>query len=163
MGLIRENAMANNTFWIKERNKKVILWAHNVHIGKSKFTMSVMPENEIEGMGYILSQELKNNMISIGASFNQGEFQDENITFEPAEPNTIDGTLAKLKTDYFILDLKGISKSEYIEKWLNTDKVIRAQGFEMTCVPVKAFDAIYFTNKVSKVNYNPTTLERLRN
>ena len=29
MGLIRENAMANINFWIKERNNKVILWAHN--------------------------------------------------------------------------------------------------------------------------------------
>ncbi len=163
MGLIRENAMANITFWIKERNKKIILWAHNVHIGKAEFTMSVMPENKIKGMGYILNQEFKHNMVSIGASFNQGKFQDENITFEPAKPNTIDGALAKLKTDYFILNLKGNSENKDIENWLNTDKIIRAQGFEMTCIPKKSFDAIFFTNTISKVNYNPTTLERLRN
>ena len=163
MGLIRENAMANNIFWIKERNKKIILWAHNVHIGKSEFTMSVMPDNEIEGMGYILNQKFRDNMVSIGASFNQGEFQNENITFEPADPNTIDGTLAKLKMDYFILDLKEKPENKDIEKWLNTDKVIRAQGFEMTCVPKKSFDAIFFTNTISKVNYNSVTLEKLRN
>ena len=163
MGLIRENAMANNIFWIKERNKKIILWAHNVHIGKSEFTMSVMPDNEIEGMGYILNQKFRDNMVSIGASFNQGEFQNENITFEPADPNTIDGTLAKLKMDYFILDLKEKPENKDIEKWLNTDKVIRAQGFEMTCVPKKSFDAIFFTNTISKVNYNSATLEKLRN
>ena len=163
MGLIRENAMANITFWIKERNKKIILWAHNVHIGKSEFTMSVMPENEIKGMGDILNQKFGDNMVSIGASFNQGEFQEQNLTFEPAEPYTIDGTLAKLKTDYFILNLKGNSENKIVEKWLNTDKVIRAQGFEMTCIPKKSFDAIFFTNTISKVNYNPTTLEKLRN
>ena len=163
MGLIRENAMANISLWIKERNEKLIIWAHNVHIAKSEFIMNMFPENQIQGMGYILNQELKDNMVSIGASFNQGRFQNENISFELARPNTIDGTLAKFKTDYFILDLKGNSENEGVEKWLNTDNVIRAQGFEMTCIPKKSFDAIFFTNTISKVNYNPTTLEKLRN
>ena len=162
MGLIRENAMANNTFWIKEINKKIILWAHNVHIGKSEFTMSVMPDDKIKGMGYILSQRFKTNMISIGGSFNQGKFQDENITFEPADPNTIDGSLAKLKMEYFLLDFRGYTEDKYIENWLDTDKVIRAQGFEMICIPKKSFDALFFTNTISKVTYNPTTLEKLR-
>ena len=163
MGLIRENAMANITFGIKERNKKIILWAHNVHIAKSEFTMSVLPGIKIKGMGYILNEKLKNKMVSIGASFNQGEFQDENINFEPAEPNTVDGTLAKLQMDYFILDLKGISNNEDVEKWLNTDNIIRAQGFDMTCIPKETFDAMFFTKTISKVTYNPTTLEKLRN
>jgi len=163
MGLIRDNAMANIALWINERNEKLIIWAHNVHIAKSEFTMNMFPENRIQGMGYILHQELKDKMISIGASFNQGVFQNENITFEPAEENTIDGTLAKLKREYFLLDLKGKSENKEVEKWLNTDKVIQAQGFEMTCIPKKSFDAIFFTNNISKVNYNPTTLEKLRN
>ena len=163
MGLIRENAMANITFWIKERNKNIILWSHNLHIAKSEFTMSIMPENEIKGMGYILNQKFGNSMVSIGASFNQGKFQNENITFEPAAPNTIDGTLAKLNTDYFILNLKGNSENNDIEEWLNKDNVMRVQSFEMICIPKKSFDAIFFTNTISKVNYNQTTLERLRN
>ena len=163
MGLIRDNAMANIALWINERNEKLIIWAHNVHIAKSEFTMNMFPENRIQGMGYILHQELKDKMISIGASFNQGVFQNENITFEPAEENTIDGTLAKLKREYSLLDLKGKSENKEVEKWLNTDKVIQAQGFEMTCIPKKSFDAIFFTNNISKVNYNPTTLEKLRN
>ncbi|MCD6566692.1 MAG: erythromycin esterase family protein [Bacteroidales bacterium] len=163
MGLIRDNAMANIALWINERNEKLIIWAHNVHIAKSEFTMNMFPENRIQGMGYILHQELKDKMISIGASFNQGVFQNENITFEPAEENTIDGTLAKLKRKYFLLDLKGKSENKEVEKWLNTDKVIQAQGFEMTCIPKRSFDAIFFTNNISKVNYNPTTLEKLRN
>ena len=163
MGLIRDNAMSNNSLWIKERNEKIIIWAHNVHIAKSEFTMNMFPDNPIKGMGYILNKELKGKMVSIGASFNQGEFQNENITFEPAQENSIDGTLAKLKTEYFLLDLKGKSESAEVKKWLNSKNLIRAQGFEMTCIPLKSFDAIYFTNKVSRVNYNPTTLERLRN
>jgi len=163
MGLIRDNAMANIVLWIKERNEKLIVWAHNVHIAKSQFTMNMFPENPIKGMGYILNQELKNKMISIGASFDRGAFENENLTFEPAKKNTIDGSLAELKIDYLLIDLKGKSKSDEVKKWLNSENLIRAQGFEMTCVPVKAFDAIYFTNIISKVNYNPATLEKLRN
>jgi erythromycin esterase len=163
MGLIRDNAMANIVLWIKERNEKLIIWAHNVHIAKSEVTMDMFPENPIQGMGYILNQELKDKMISIGASFNQGEFENENRTFEPAETSTIDGTLAKLNMDYFILNFKGQSEDKAVEKWLNTENVIRGQEFEMSCIPVKSFDAMFFTNTISKVNYNPTTLERFRN
>ncbi len=163
MGLIRDNAMANIALWIKERNEKLIIWAHNVHIAKSEFTMNMFLENPIQGMGYVLNQELKDKMISIGASFNQGLFQNEGITFEPAKENTIDGTLAKIKMKYFLLDLKGKSENEEVKKWLNSENLIRAQGFEMTCIPVKSFDAVYFIDNISKVNYNSTALEKFRN
>jgi len=163
MGLIRDNAMANIALWIKEKNEKLIIWAHNVHISKAEFTMNMFPENPIQGMGYILNQELKDKMISIGASFNQGLFQNEDITFASAEENTIDGTLAKMKMKYFLLDLKGKSENEEVKKWLNSENLIRAQGFEMTCIPVKSFDAIYFIDNISKVNYNSTALEKFRN
>ena len=163
MGLIRDNAMANISLWIKDRNEKLIIWAHNVHIAKSEIIMNMFPENPIQGMGYVLNQKLKDKMISIGASFNQGEFQNENRIFEPAEKSTIDGTLAKLKMKYFLLNLNGKSENENVKKWLNMDNVTRGQNFEMTCIPVKSFDAIYFTNNISKVNYNSTTIERFRN
>lgn len=163
MGLIRDNAMANISLWIKERNDNLIIWAHNVHIIKSEFTMNMFPENPIQGMGYILNQKLKNNMVSFGASFNQGAFQNENRTFEPAERSTMDGTLAELNMDYFILNLKGKSEDKTVEEWLNSAKVIRGQEFEMTFIPKKSFDALFFTNTISKVNYNSTTLEKLRN
>jgi len=163
MGLIRDNAMANTSLWIKERNEKLIIWAHNVHIARSEFIMNMFPENPIRGMGYILNEELKDNMVSIGGSFNQGEFQNENRTFEPAEINTIDGSLAKFKMDYFILDLRGQSEDKTVKEWLNTNNVIRGQEFEMICIPKQSFDAMFFTNIISKVQYNPATLERRRN
>ena len=163
VGLIRDNAMANIALWIKERNRKIIIWAHNVHIAKSEFTMNMFPDTPIKGMGYILNQELKDKMISIGASFNQGEFQNESRIFGPAGSGTIDGTLARLNMNYFILNLKSKSANSEVEKWLNTRNNLRGQDFEMTCVPVKSFDAMYFTDKISKVNYNPETLRKITN
>jgi erythromycin esterase len=163
MGLIRDRAMANIALWIKERNEKTIIWAHNVHIAKSEFTMSILPGSKIKGMGYFLNQELIDRMVSIAASFNQGSFRNENKNFEPAGIHTIDGALATLDMEYFILDLNGKSKHDNVEQWLNTDQIIRGQDFEMICVPAEAFDAIYYTADISRVNYNPTTLERKRN
>ena len=165
IGLIRDNAMAQNTLWIIQnflKDEKTIIWAHNVHITKSEFEMTGESES-IKGMGYILNQELKDNMISIGASFNQGEFQNWNRSFPPAEVNTLDGTLAKLNMKYFLLDLKGKTDNKDVINWLNTDKVIRGQEFEMTCVPTKSFDAIYFIDNISRVIPNQKSLERFRN
>lgn len=164
MGLIRDNAMAQNTLWIKQNlsnDEKMIIWAHNVHIAKAEFTMTG-EEESIKGMGYILSQEFKDKMISIGASFNQGEFQDWDRSFPPAEASTIDGTLAKLKMKYFMLDLKGKTDDKDVKNWLNTDKIMRGQEFEMTCIPVKSFDAIYFVDRITRTIPNQKSSERFR-
>ena len=163
IGLIRDQAMAENTSWIKHQLKnKMIIWAHNVHIAKSTFTMSG-EEGDIEGMGCILSKNLKNNMVSIGATFNQGVFKDANRRFEPAEQNTLEGLFARLNMNYFLIDLKAPANHKKVSEWLNTNHRIRGQDFEMTCIPGQAFDAIYFTNQISKVQFNPETLEKLRN
>lgn len=165
IGLIRDNAMAQNTLWVIQnfsKDEKVIIWAHNAHIIKSEFEMTGESES-IKGMGYILNQELKNNMISIGASFNQGEFQNWNRSFPPAEENTLDGALAKLNMKYFLLDLKGKTDNKDVISWLNTDKVIRAQEVEMTFIPAESFDAIYFIGNVSRAIPNQKSLERFRN
>jgi len=165
IGLIRDNAMAQNTLWIKRtysKDDKVIVWAHNVHITKSEFTMTGETES-IKGMGYILNQGLKDNMISIGASFNQGEFQNWNKSFPLAQENTLDGTLAKLNMKYFLIDLQGKTNKKDVLNWLNTPKVIRGQGYEMTCIPAKSFDAIYFIDNISRTIPNQESLERFRN
>ena len=165
MGLIRDNAMAQNTLWVIQnfsKDEKAIIWAHNVHITKSEFEMTG-ESGSIKGMGTILYQELKDNMISIGASFNKGEFQNWNRSFPPAEENTLDGALAKLNMKYFLLDLKGKTDNEDVIHWLNTDKVIRGQDFEMTCIPAKSFDAIYFIENISRTIPNQKSFERFRN
>jgi hypothetical protein len=102
-------------------------------------------------------------MVAIGASFNQGQFEAENRTFTPAEPSSFDGVMAKLKLHYFLIDLKGKTEDKEVIKWLNTENNIRGQDFGMTCIPAKSFDALYFIDHATKVIYNPTTREKLRN
>ncbi len=163
MGLIRDNAMAQNTLWIKNSlsHEKIIVWAHNVHIATSEFTMSIETES-IKGMGYLLKKELGEDMVSIGAAFNHGEFQDWNRSFPYADSNTIDGTLAQLGMNFALIDLNGETDNEHVLDWLNTGNVLRAMDFYMTCVPTGSFDAFYFTDSISRTTPNPESLLRFR-
>lgn len=163
MGLIRDGAMAEISSWIIEQNQKTIIWAHNVHIAKSDFVMSMFPDTRIKGMGHILSQQFQEEIVSIGAAFDEGTFEDENRTFQPATPSSIDGMLATLGMDYFLMNLDDYSKSEAVITWLLQEQLMQGQEFEMSCIPSKAFDAFFFTKNISKVRYNRATLERLRN
>ena len=165
MGLIRDSAMANNTSWIINkiaRNKKAIVWAHNVHIAKSEFEMTGETER-IKGMGYILHQELKDDMVSIGAAFYEGEFLNWNNSFAPADENTLEGKFERFGYDYFILDIRGNPGNKNISEMLATQQMIRGQGFEMTTIPNKAFDAFFFTKEISRTMPCEISLEKYRN
>ena len=51
---------------------------------------------------------------------------------------------------------------EELEKYgLNQENSMRAQNFEMVCLPSESFDAFYFINKASKVIYSETTQQKL--
>jgi erythromycin esterase-like protein len=125
--------------------------------------MTMMPGVEIKGMGYLLHQALQDKMVSIGASFNKGEFQEENRIFEPTDSKSIDGVLASLEMPYFLINLNAKTENPEVEKWLSTENTMRGQEFEMSIAPREAFDAFFFTDSISKVRYNPLSLERFRN
>lgn len=163
MGLIRDNAMANICKWIINKEGKTIVWAHNVHIAKSEFTMSMFPNQKIKGMGAILSDEFTDKMISVGGSFGKGEFENEGRSFPIPDGYTIDGELSKLEINNLIVDLKHTPSQPKLNEWLNSENTLMGQEFEMSCIPIEAFDAIYYTNKISKVRYNPATTKRMGN
>ena len=163
MGLIRDEAMANLCSWIIGREGKTIIWAHNVHIANAEFTMSMFPGQKIKGMGAWLAEEFNDKLISIGGTFGKGEFRHEGRNFQPPNEATIDGLMAQLDLDNLIVDLRGAANQPGLNKWLNSENSMRGQEFEMFCVPIDAFDALFYTNNVSKVQYNRTTIERMRN
>lgn len=165
MGLIRDSAMADNALWVHRnitKGEKAIIWAHNVHITRGEFTMTGESAS-IKGMGYILGQELKSDLVSIGASFNQGEFEDWGLSFGPAEAKTMDGVFTDIGMEYALINLRKETKNEEVERWMNSDQILQGQEFEMTCIPGSSFDAIFFVNKISRTAPNPGSLERFRN
>lgn len=163
MGLTRDSAMANICSWIIEREQKTIIWAHNVHIAKSEFTMSMFPEQGIKGMGALLAEEFEDRMISIGGTFGTGEFQNEDRSFPVPDATTLDGAMAVFGVDNLLIDLRQAMSESMLETWLERDKAIKGQDFEMICVPIDAFDALYYTNRISKVKYSESTLGRMGN
>ncbi len=165
MGLIRDSAMADNALWIKRFNSdddKSILWAHNVHITMGEFSMTGESES-IKGMGYILGEELKSDMVSIGASFNRGLFQGQNRSFSPADESTMDGAFAKIGMKYGLIDLQALTKSKTVIDWLNADQDIQGQEFIMTCIPANSFNAIFFVDSISRTIPNPVSQSRFQN
>lgn len=163
LGLARDQAMAQNTLWIREQmsDEKLIIWAHNVHIAKDEFTMT-LEEGSIKGMGYHLEKELDNEMISIGAAFNQGEYPDWNKSFPPADSNTIDEIFARPEMEYALFDLRKEVKSDLLKDWMNGRQILRAQDFDMSCIPIKAFDGFYFVDNISRAIPNQRSAVRFR-
>lgn len=165
MGLIREESMASNILWIKDTfspDDKMIVWAHNVHICTDEFTMSGVA-GTINGMGYIMKQHLGDNMVSIGASFDHGYYAERDRTFIAADSSSVDGAIAQMGFSLCLLNLKGDSENDLVNEWLNSSNIMRGQDFEVTCIPVKSFDAIYFTESITKVTLNDQSAVRLMN
>ena len=163
LGLARDQAMAQNALWIREHmsDEKLIIWAHNVHIAKGEFTMS-LEEGNIRGMGFLLEKELDDEMISIGAAFFKGEYPEWNKSFPPADSNTIDEILTRSGMEYALFDLRKGVGNEAFNRWLNDKQILRAQDFEMSCIPIKSFDGFYFVENISRAIPNQRSADRFR-
>jgi erythromycin esterase len=160
MGLIRDRAMADNIIWIINNEgggHKTIVSAHNVHIAKSEFEMTG-EEARIRGMGFMLDQEFGKKMLSIGATFNMGEYEAWGQRFQESAENTIEGKFAKLGYNNFIIDIR---KNNF--DILNSQQTIHGQDFEMTTVPILSFDALYFTNNISRTTPSDISLRKYQN
>lgn len=162
MGLTRDRAMANNVQWVLDQNpeRKHVLWAHNVHIAKTKFKMTG-EDQSIEGMGKILSDQLGEKMISVGAAFNKGYYNHQDRRFPAARANTLEATLANIGKSNYYIDLRTSKTNAVVSQWLAQEHMIRGQDFEMFCNPSQAFDALFFVQDITKVSMNSTALERL--
>jgi len=156
MGLIRESSMANNAIWAAKNGgltDKSIIWAHNVHITKGEFYMTGYTER-IKGMGYLLTQEFGGQMVSIGATYNRGEFVQEGRSFSHPEKQSFEGIVASLNCNFALIDLNSAKNDEGLSQWLDSQQTIRGQEFEMTFIPTESFDAIYYVDRISKVKDN---------
>lgn len=85
---VRDKQMAENLIWLAERvypGKKIIVWAHNVHISKQTAALSfpvVVPEEAsqffktLEPMGQTVRTYFKEQAYAIGFTSSEGQFQD---------------------------------------------------------------------------------------
>lgn len=106
---VRDEAMAANLRWIQaqEPGEKIVLWAHNFHVGT---------DPRLRSMGWHLRQAMGEAYLPIGFAFREGGFQAQNT--DPMKPGlkvfnvtppaeaSLDEALAALGLPVLALDLR---------------------------------------------------------
>ena len=158
-GDVRERAMADNIRWILGRagkGERLIIWAHNFHVSRSAADLEVPnrpPGKNMVSMVAYLSEELGDDLVSFGFSFNRGDFPDGPLP--AAGPDTLDGVLARVGLPRFVVDLRAAPK-----EWVGRKMRMRGEGGHAELAPGDAFDAIFFVDRITKTV--PTRAARRR-
>jgi erythromycin esterase len=147
---------------------RIIVWAHNDHIGKFK-----------DGMGDFLRQAYGNGYYAFGSFFNQGGFQAralardvtigalKDFTLGPAAEGSVEWYLTQTGLGNFLLDLRGLSPEEVGRKWLDASHPMRSIGLGFSGQESEslqrinlraAFDGLVFIEKTTRARPNPTGL-----
>jgi erythromycin esterase len=126
--LHRDRAMAENTAWWHRRTgTKVLLSAHNGHVGYASDNPQFYPKIQ----GAFLRDLLGSRYVSAGFTFDHGSFnaQDEEerwktFTLGPAEPGSNEHTLDRVRYRDFIVDTRRGPAKE----WLMQSRPTRSFG-----------------------------------
>jgi erythromycin esterase len=161
-GAVREAAMADNLSWllrVAAPGEKVIVWAHNFHVARAPQYLEVpgRPSTTMDPLGYLLSKEFGDSMISIGFSFERGV---DSSGLKPAPEDWVDGVLAEVGPDAFLIDLRTAPPEGPAHEWLQAEQAMRGEGGRATLAPAKSFDALAFVREVGPTT--KTTLARAR-
>lgn len=175
-GNFRDSCMAVNTKWISdyEQTDKIIVWAHNAHISKTKAYTTA----EGYQMGYRLNKLFPDKYYVIGFDFHDGSFRAMNTmptASEKSKKGTATGVVtctikkpAKNSSDHiyhktglpmFYLDYKKASANEAIKTYLNTITRIKIIGaifnpkweetYYQTVILNDYYDATIFINSTT--------------
>lgn len=149
----RDRCMAENLLWIKRQNpsSRIVIWAHNGHIGKNTGIM-----------GDMLQDSLGADYVNFGFTFHDGKYtgvrRDGNEWVHDAQrayPGTLEYLLGKLGEPLFILDLKKMrEQGSPALAWIDDMRfrhvgVVKIENeFTDRCV-TKLFDYLIFIRKTS--------------
>jgi len=134
----RDQAMAGNVRWLAEEafpNEKIVLWAHNGHIG------AVAEGAGLVTMGQHLRKIYGEQMRIIGFGFDRGEVRSKPIQhwkllsgdpiamkIPAAKPNSAEAVLRAAGLSRFILDLRAVPASSALGTWLAAPRPLRSIG-----------------------------------
>ncbi|MFN6378625.1 MAG: erythromycin esterase family protein [Flavobacteriales bacterium] len=164
----RDSSMAENIRWIRNVNGggKIMLWAHNGHIGKGSFSDDFKSGN---WMGTHLKNLYGKAYFNIGFSFNEGGFcahspESSNIFYlmysftksvfkdepwpinenfvEPYKKSILTQTFSQLGSPIFFLDFEKLSEHQNILSFVNKEY----PHYEAGAVYIKENSALWTTN-----------------
>jgi erythromycin esterase-like protein len=159
----RDQSMADNIKWILDHNPgtKIVVWAHNGHVGTSA--------NGYEPMGAALRKMFGTQMVVFGFAFNQGSFQAVEMppskkglrTFNvnPAPAGSLDAVLASAKLEIAVVDLHALPRDGPVASWFSEARDTKSIGavyseefaekfFAKQIIP-KVYDALFFVEKTT--------------
>jgi erythromycin esterase len=165
--LSREDGMTNNIRWLLGRdNRRIVLWAHNMHIARSAIYLSGYRQNEpeeVELFGTHIGNELGDDLYSIGFSFYQADYKD----LKSSEDDMLGAVFSMVGPEMFFLDVRAIPKRSPVFNWFNQKHRMRVGAFGDGAVisfnPVKAYDAIIFTHTITETELSPVSRKRRSN
>jgi len=134
-GAFRDRAMADNVRWLttqKYPHQKIVLWAHNGHVGA--FTAGH------RSMGSYLRETYGPKLYALGFAFNSGEIRAVKMTsgrmsgraiplpVTPAQAGTGDAVLHQAGLPLFFLDFHAVPLSSVLGGWLASPHPFRMPG-----------------------------------
>jgi erythromycin esterase len=164
----RDSSMTQNIKWIRESNNngKIMLWAHNGHIGKGSFSNDYKSGNWMgtylknlygkkyynigfcfsEG-GFVSQSPSSTNLFYLMYSFSKSIFKDEpwlvsNNYVKQHLKSYLTNTFSQLKTPIFYLDFKDISDTRSLKTFINKDY----EHYEAGAVYINEKSALWSTN-----------------
>lgn len=131
----RDRAMADNVRWLtmqKYPGQKIVLWAHNGHVGA--FTAPT------RRMGSYLRETYGSKLYALGFAFNSGEIRAVRMTggrmsgravplpVSPAQAGTGDAVLHQASLPLFFLDFHAVPPGSILGGWLAASHPFRMPG-----------------------------------
>ena len=164
----RDSSMTQNIKWIRESNNngKIMLWAHNGHIGKGTFSDDYKSGNWMgthlnnlygakyynigfsfsEG-GFVSQSPSSTNLFYLMYSFTKSIFKDEpwlvsNNYVKPHSKSYLTNAFSQLKTPIFYIDFEDISNKKSLKDFVNKDY----EHYEAGAVYINEKSALWSTN-----------------
>jgi erythromycin esterase len=152
---IRDRSMAINVRWLIEQaypNQKIVLWAHNTHVGTSPL------EGAIKMMGFHLREAYGDQMVVLGFASERGVIRARykgNLTevkLNSPRPYSVEALFAQTGLPRFVLDFRRVPSSGALGTWLSHPRKLRSPGaaydpddeFYYTSVLPATYDGIVF-------------------
>ncbi|MET9465951.1 erythromycin esterase family protein [Streptomyces sp. NPDC006544] len=157
----RDEVMAQNvTWWQRETGDKVLLSAHNDHVGYEASDPKMYPKTQ----GSFLRDTMGKNYLPIGFTFNQGSFLSKDaalggewkkFTVGAAGPGRNEHTLDQVRHQNFYLDVR--RAPEPARTWLNTARPTLSLGTQFPAEPrdvaiAKSFDVLIHLHEVREAD-----------
>jgi erythromycin esterase-like protein len=164
----RDSSMTQNIKWIRESNNngKIMLWAHNGHIGKGTFSEDFKSGNWMgshlnnlygkkyfnigfsfsEG-GFVAQSPSSTNILYLMYSFTKSIFNDEpwpvsNNYVNPHSKSYLTNAFSQMNTPIFYIDFKDIEYNKKLKDFINKDY----EHYEAGAVYINEKSALWSTN-----------------